>query len=208
MTAQKSVTASKVSRRGRPVYDRNPFVGNAVANTKTGVKRITNKQGDRMMVVSETTGEIVAPAGFWQAQEVDRSQFVKLYINGVKAFKDLTGSGTKVFEVLYIEVQKNPGQDRVFLSFLSINQELTPMSESTFMRGMRELLAKEFVAESTIPGWYFLNPDYMWNGDRLAFVKEFRVKKARKGEAQIDDKTVDMFSGEALGLEAPAASEG
>ena len=118
----------------------------------------------------------MAPAGFWHAQEVDKTQFVKLYVNGVKAFKDLTGAGTKVFEVLYLRVQAGIGKDVVYLSFHDINQLVTPMSESTFMRGMRELVAKAFIAESMSPTKYFLNPDYMWNGDRLAFVKEFKVK--------------------------------
>lgn len=66
------------------------------------------------MIVGET-GEIVAPvAGFWQAQEVDAAKFVKLYINGVKAFKELTNAGTKVFELLYLEVQKYQQRQGVF----------------------------------------------------------------------------------------------
>lgn len=176
MTAKPDSSKKRLSRRGALKHAVNPFIGSAVANTKTGVRRITDKSGTRMMVVSEATGEIIAPAGFWQAEEVDRSQFVKLYINGVKAFRDLTSAGTKVFELLYIEVQNGMGKDRIYLSFHTINQAITPMSESTFMRGMRELVAKGFIAESLAPGWYFLNPDYMWNGDRLAFVKEYRIK--------------------------------
>lgn len=156
-------------------YDHNPFISNAVINTKQGVKRITNKDGNKMMVVSENTGEIIAPAGFWQAQEVDRTQFVKLYINGVKAFRNLHGSGAKVFEVLYMKVQRNIGQDTIWLTFLSLNQLETPISETAFYRGMKELLEKGFIAESITPGKYYLNPDYMWNGDRLAFVKEYRT---------------------------------
>lgn len=132
-----------------------------------------------MMVVAEDSGEIVAPAGFWQSQEVDRAQFVKLYINGVKAFKDLSNNGTKVFEVLYMKVQENIGKDVITLSYARVDQELTPMSETTFYRGMRELVEKQFIAESVIPSDYFLNPDYMWNGDRLAFVKTFSVKNTR-----------------------------
>ncbi len=128
------------------------------------------------MVVSGSTGEIMAPAGFWQAQEVDKTQFVKLYVNGVKAFKDLSGAGTKVFELLYIAVQKFPGKDSVYLSFHAIDQNMYRMSESTFHRGMRELTEKGFIAETMAPNLYFLNPDYLWNGDRLAFVKEFRLK--------------------------------
>jgi hypothetical protein len=174
-------------------YDHNPFIGNAITNTKQGVKRISNKDGNRMMVVSENTGEIVAPAGFWQAQEVDKTQFVKLYVNGVKAFKDLSGAGTKVFEVLYMKVQASIGTDTIWLTFPSLNQLETPMGETTFYRGMKELLSKGFIAESLTPGMYYLNPDYMWNGDRLAFVKEYRLKPSKPKAEQIDTKTIDMF---------------
>lgn len=189
VTAIESNDRTSLSRRGAKKYTTNPFVTGAVANTKQGIKRISNKSGDRMMVVSETTGEIMAPAGFWQAQEVDKTQFVKLYVNGVKAFKDLTGAGTKVFEVLYLRVQEGVGKDVIYLSFHDVNQLVTPMSESTFMRGMRELVAKGFIAESMSPTRYFLNPDYMWNGDRLAFVKEFRIK----GSASTDQAKRDVL---------------
>jgi hypothetical protein len=180
------------SRRGLQRYNHNPFISDTATNTKHGVKRITNKNGDKMMVVSQNTGEIVAPAGFWQAEEVDKTQFVKLYVNGVKAFKDLTGAGTKVFELLYLEVQKNIGKDVIYLSFSEIDQKATSISKATFMKGMRELLTKDFIAESMTQGKYYLNADFMWNGDRLAFVKEYRKAPQKK---QIDTKTIDMFEG-------------
>jgi hypothetical protein len=180
-------------RRGKSLHTINPFVGNAVASTKQGIKRISNKDGDRMMVVSENTGEIVAPAGFWQAQEVDKTQFVKLYVNGVRAFKDLTNAGTKVFEILYLEVQKNIGKDKIYMNFVNLDPDVTPMSEATFNRGMRELVEKEFIAATPIIGWYWLNPDYMWNGDRLAFVKEYRKAPSRPKDQEKDTQTLDLF---------------
>jgi hypothetical protein len=204
MRLEGAVTASNstkvLSRRGAEKYTHNPFIAGAAANTKTGVKRISNRDGNRMLVVSENTGEIVAPAGFWQAQEVDKSQFVKLYVNGVKALKDLTSAGTKVFELLYLEVQKNVGKDEIWLSFNMIDQDVTKIGKATFFRGMKELVEKGFVAESTTQSRYFINPDFMWNGDRLAFVKEFRLKK-RKGDA-VDDKTLDLFGAEAIGFDS------
>lgn len=169
MTAQPK---KLLSRRGATKYAENPFLKIAVFNTKGGVRRVTDKTGTKMMVVSDS-GEIVGPAGFWQTQEVDKTQFVKLYINGVKAFKGLSSAGTKVFEVLYMKIQEGIGKDIVHLNFHDIDQMLTPMSESTFMRGMRELVKKGFIAENIVPSRYFLNPDYIWNGDRLAFVKSY-----------------------------------
>jgi hypothetical protein len=180
-------------RRGKSLYVTNPFVGNAVANTKQGGRRITNKDGNRMMVVSESTGEVVAPAGFWQYEEVDKTQFVKLYVNGVKAFKGLTNAGTKVFEVLYLEIQKNIGKDKVYMSYTQLDHDITPMSEATFNRGMKELVEKAFLAAMPSVSWYWLNPDFIWNGDRLAFVKEYRKAPSRPKVDQVDTKTIDMF---------------
>lgn len=161
------------TRRGVVLYQNNPFVVGGMVKSRT--KRITNKRGD-MMIVGES-GEMVAPiAGFWQAQEVDASKFVKLYVNGVKAFKELTGAGTKVFEVLYLEVQKSIGQDKVYISFSMVDQDANPMSHATYKRGMAELIAKNFLAPMPHQSWYWLNPDFMWNGDRLAFVREYRKK--------------------------------
>lgn len=144
------------------------------------------------MIVGRDTGEIHGPAGFWQAQEVDKTQFVKLYVNGVKAFKELTGAGTKVFELLYLAIQQNIGKDEVVLSFGKVDQKATPLSQKTFIRGVKELLEKDFIAESMTPSVYFVNPDFVWNGDRLSFVKSYRLKQDY-AKAVKDTKTLDLF---------------
>jgi hypothetical protein len=57
---------------------------------------------------------------------------------------------------------------------------------ATFYRGLRELLEKEFLYRSPWDGIFFVNIRYMFNGDRLAFVKAFHLagsapaKKAAK----------------------------
>ena len=90
-----------LKRRGNLVYAVNPFMeGDQRPNIKPKLKRITNRRGD-MLVMGET-GEIVNPmAGFWQSQEVDSAKFVKLFVNGVKAFRELTNAGARVFEALH-----------------------------------------------------------------------------------------------------------
>lgn len=172
----KTQTTEVRERLGVPVCEKNPFVSNAVASTKNGVKRVTNGKGDKMLVVSQQSGEILGGAGFWQTQEVDKTQFVKLYINGVKALKELTNAGTKVFELLYLEVQKQIGKDTIFLSYNSVDQDVTPISRAVYQRGLKELVQKQFIAPKVDINMFFINPDFMWNGDRLAFVKEYRVK--------------------------------
>lgn len=160
-------------RKGNTLYELNPFMNNVPTRTR----RVTNKRGN-MSLVNNDTGEVATQiAGFWEAEEVDSSKFVKLFVNGVKALKELTGAGTKVFEVLYLRVQESVSKDQIYLSFSTIDQTLTPMSEATYTRGMRELIDKEFLAATPHIGLFWLNPDFLWNGDRLAFVKEYHKKK-------------------------------
>ena len=176
------------TRRGVAVYQVNPFM----MEVQTKTRRVTNKRGD-MMLVSNEGGVVSNVAGFWEAEEVDATKFVKLFVKGVKALKELTGAGTKVFEVLYMRVQDNIGKDQVFMAFSFVDQALTPMSNPTYDRGMRELIEKGFIAATPTQGWYWLNPSFVWNGDRLAFVKEYR-KASIKKTIHRDTFTVDMFA--------------
>jgi len=180
---------TKLSRKGLQKYVNNPFLPTTANNTKTGTRRITNRDGQRMMVVSESTGEIIGGAGFWHTQIVDKTAFVKLFVNGVKAFKELTGAGTKVFHLLYLEMQKEIGKDVVYLNFLGVDQNLFAMSKVTWHKGLKELLEKGFIAETMMQNRYFINPDYVFNGDRLALVQEYRVA----GSKVQDDRTIDLF---------------
>lgn len=197
-TAENQVTTASEpkERRGLRLYESNPFLSVAAGNTKHGVKRITAEGGDKMMIVNGGTGEIIAPAGFWQIQEVDKTQFVKLYINGVKAFKGLSNAGTRVFEQMYLQIQNAIGKDQIIMAWHAVDQAVSPISKSTYSRGLRELVDKGFLAASMVPSIFFINPDYIWNGDRLAFVKEYRkiaTKPQAKPELERDTKTIDMF---------------
>ena len=162
------------SRRGAIRHDTNPFMREAANNTRQGTKRLSNKAGNKFMIVSEH-GEVIANSGFHEIVEVDKTQFVKLYINGVKAFQGLRAAGARVFELIYRATMDAPGSDTIWLHFMEIEQAITPIARATFDRGMTELLQKGFIAESAVPGKYFLNIDYLFNGNRLAFIKEYRI---------------------------------
>lgn len=176
-----------LSRRGMPKYRENPFLAKALTATKTRTRKISSTTGERMMVVSEDSGEVIGPAGFWQTEEVDQTQFVKLFVNGVRALKELSAAGTRVFELLYLEMQRNIGKDQIYLSYNGIDHTIDDISERTFYRGMQELVAKGFIAESVNMNIYFVNPDYVWNGDRLAFVRTFRLKQTETTKRAIKD---------------------
>jgi len=108
----------------------------------------------------------------YEWEEVDKERFVKLYLAGLKQAAGLSKAGLAVFETVYKQVRERPGQDTVPLD--SYSSSLHPV---TYRRGLRELLEKEFLFRSPNPGLFFVNIRFMFNGDRLAFVKGYKLKK-------------------------------
>ncbi|MDD5229659.1 MAG: hypothetical protein PHN45_10780 [Methylococcales bacterium] len=167
----------KKSRRGFKIYAENPSVEEACFNSKTGKRRISNRTEEELAYITLPDGERLAEAHFYEKVTVDKTQFIKLYIQGVKALQGLSSAGTKVFEFLYCEMQKKISNDKVCLHYNNIDQKELQISERTLHRGITELLEKEFIFESNLPSIYFVNVNYLFNGDRLSFVKEYRLKK-------------------------------
>ena len=169
----KQTEQEPTKRRGLTVYEANPYLVAGIVKGRT--KRITNKRGD-MLVMGET-GEVVAPiAGIWQAHEVDDAKFIKVFSAAMGQFFGFSKAGLHMFQVLLLEVQKNINTDRLYFSFKKLEREGLQMSQATFTRGMRELMTQKFLAPTPEIGWFWLNPAYMWNGDRFHFVQEYRRK--------------------------------
>lgn len=162
-------------RRGLTVYEANPYLVHGIVKGRT--KRITNKRGD-MLVMGETGEVVTGPtiAGIWQAHEVDDAKFIKVFSAAMGQFFGFSKAGIHMFQVLVSEVQKNINTDRLYFSFKKLEREGMQMSQATFTRGMRELMTQKFLAPTPEIGWFWLNPAYMWNGDRFHFVQEYRRK--------------------------------
>jgi len=131
------------------------------------------------MVVNENTGEHLGGAVFFQYQEVDKTQFLKLYVNGVKGITELSSAGTKVFEILYRAMQDKKDIDTILMSYDIVDKTIVKISRTTYFKGMKELVEKSFIAETMIQNYYFINPDLIFNGDRLSFVKSYIKCKSK-----------------------------
>jgi len=156
---------------GVPVYTSNPSVPPADEIKK--VKRVKLGDEHRGFVVDNGTGEILGHGGAiaYEWEEVDKERFVKLYLGGLRQAAGLSKAGLAVFEIVYNELRNRPGEDTVLLS-----QKSSKMERRSYHRGLRELLEKKFLFRSPFPGMFFVNIRFMFNGDRLAFVKGYRVK--------------------------------
>ncbi len=117
-----------------------------------------------------------------------------MFLDGIKQAAGLSKTGIQVFELVYLQMRANPGSDEI-----KLNQYVAKdhgMSDRTYQRGVRELLEKEFLYRSPSDGVFFVNIRFMFNGDRLAFVKSYHLKgAARQQELPLAEMTALPGSG-------------
>ncbi len=180
-----------LSRRGLQTHTVNPSVKNALAEMRTGVKRISNLSDKEMIIASKSTGEIVTgvDVGFHQRVKVDKTQFVKLYIQGVTAFIGLSRAGGRVLEAVLIEVHKNVGKDMIFIS-PRMADTIYGIKKSSFMSGLKDLLSKEILYEHVDENCYFINVNFIFNGDRMAFLKTYELEKEGEEEETVNQPSL------------------
>lgn len=169
------------TKRGFPVYRTNPSIP-ASNGLPTRSRRYHLPGGKASVIVDHSTGEIkgLGGMGFWWEEEVDSSRFVKLFLDGIKQAADLSKTGMQVFELVYHQMRANPGSDEI-----KLNQYVARdhgINDRTYQRGVRELLEKEFLFRSPSDGVFFVNIRFMFNGDRLAFVRSYHLKDSVRQE--------------------------
>jgi hypothetical protein len=161
-------------KHGIKVYATNPSVPLKDELARSRKSQIGAEH--RGLVIDDGSGEILGrgTAIAYELEEVDRDRFVKLFLTGLKAATGLSRAGMSVFELVYNAVRERPGQDTVQLSLVT-----SGLTKSTYYNGIRELLERQFLFRTPYDGTFFINVRYMFNGDRLAFVKAYHLKGAK-----------------------------
>ncbi|MBW4597527.1 MAG: hypothetical protein KME46_32680 [Brasilonema angustatum HA4187-MV1] len=160
-------------KHGIPIYLSNPSIPD-VAEIKKG-KRAQIGTETKGLVVDTSSGEILGHGGAiaYEWEEVDKERFVKLYLSGLKQAAGLKKAGLSVFELVYNHLRNRKEQDTV-----PLDVKTSGLAKTTYYSGLRELLEKQFLFRSPNPGLFFVNIRFMFNGDRLAFVKGYKLKSS------------------------------
>ena len=132
---------------------------------------------------------------------VDGEQFVKLFTANIALTFELSAQGIKAFTVLMWAIQhKALAKDEIYLDthtreeFIEAHVEGKKplrLSQPTFARGLSELTKAQIIAKTLRQGVYWINPNFVFNGDRIAFTTV--IDKKRKNTR--DEDTLDMFEG-------------
>jgi hypothetical protein len=172
-------------KRGVPVYDRNPSIPAEGEASRTRKRQIGHEA--KGLVIDDGSGAIIGrgTAIAYELEEVDDERFVKLFLAGLRQATGLSKAGLSIFEVVYHQIQERPNIDEVKLSLYGAKQDVKTITERTYQRGLRELLDRQFLFRSPAEGVFFVNIRYMFNGDRLAFVKAYHRKGSKPPSAQL-----------------------
>ena len=176
------------------LYEKNS-VHNADFRIENPRQRVTAKGGKA--IIDTTTGEVEDVAEIVSVHRVDNEQFVKIFTSNLKQFFNLKPTTYRMVQVLLHQLGRARDRDTVYLNvsvaeqyFISTDQN--PISKASYYNAMRELIQKGFIAESTNPNLYWINPALFFNGDRVRFVKEYRNTDWRQQQLDLADQAVQI----------------
>lgn len=161
-------------------YDENPFVDKLVISKRAKQVKVSRLGNDDNILVNTTTGEVNG-THVVTYKTVDDENFVKLFTQNIGLTFGLKSAGIKAFNVLMWSVQRNAiNSDLVCLNkyviadFLKENE--LKLSMPTFWRGLKELEEAKILAKARQLGFYYINPNFVFNGDRIAFTTAIERK--------------------------------
>lgn len=195
-------------------YATNPFIKELIMTSKAK-KQLTvtpANSKEKFLIINSNSLPGTEPndlsAFFGETKEVELNEFVKLYTAGVAALIGLGSAGQKVFTILFEQVRGKEGQDR---AEITLNYDLIPeetrkkikLSRTTFFRGIEQLIQHRFLARSIATNLYYINPTYIFNGNRLYIAKEYILGNRNKTkEIPKDEENKKLQPPQTLKVEA------
>ena len=170
-------------------YSENPFVGDLNIPIATRNVKVSPLGKDDNILVNQNTGEVLG-THVTTYKKVDSQEFIKLFSANIALTFNLNAAGIKAFNVLiHIMQKKGIQKDLVTLDkytleeFLDAHKDREPplkLSTSTFKRGLSDLETAKIIAKHLRAGVYYINPNFAFNGDRIAFSTIIERKKENK----------------------------
>ncbi|HGC2731909.1 TPA: replication/maintenance protein RepL [Escherichia coli] len=170
-------------------YKSNPFLENMIVPVKGRQVKLSRLGKDNNILMNQSTGEFLG-THVTTYKQVDADQFIKIFTDNIAMTFDFTSAGIKAFGVLLWAVQHHAlSKDEVDLdsfildAFISENNKENNkirLSMATFKRGINELEKASIIAKTLRKGRYYINPNFVFNGDRIAFTNLIERKAKDK----------------------------
>lgn len=159
-------------------HTENPFLEDMIIPVGSKQVRVNKLGAGDNVLVNNATGEELG-THVTTYKKVDTEKFVKLFTANIALTFELKSAGIKAFNVLLWVVQNTAiNKDVVMLDsyqledFMKMHEEKDPplmLSLTTFKRGIVELEKAKVIAKGVRQGSYYINPSFLFSGDRIAF---------------------------------------
>ena len=166
-------------------HHESPFIHEAVIKIDPKKRSVVIGNSEQL-VVDTQTGEIKGIGMMHQFREVDREQFVKIYVKELDALFNLTKAGLRVLGYILKSMRIN--KDILYLHTKEVAKECGYKSQNQVVRGLIELTQNSVIAKSDQPNLWWINPNIIFNGDRIAFIKEYKIKQPKTINLQTGEK--------------------
>lgn len=146
-------------------FRKNPYVGMASIE----LVRKTDYFGTDTVVFQGSTGEVSGVGIMARRRKVDGERFIKLYTDRLASWLELTKNAQKV--LVYLIGNIRPGNDNIVFNLGECMEVAGYRSEAPIYNALAELIDHNIIARSAQPSMYFLNPYFMFSGDRVMFME-------------------------------------
>jgi len=157
---------------------------NELAATLVTRNKLQSVSAKGQSIIDSATGEISRLQAVQATRKViDKTEFVKVYSNGIAAMFDLKLSAQKLFRVImdmYLSQKHTP--DTLIINEFSLAEFGYEYSRTTRSGALNQLIAAEFIApHSAQHGLFFINPNMFYKGDRMTIINEYAVSGTQAG---------------------------
>lgn len=177
-------------------YPTNPFLNDLVIHKRDKLLKISSLGKENSVLINQSTGEITG-THVMAVKKVDTQQFLKLFTQNIALTFDLTTAGIKALNIVMWIIQNEAlNKDLITISKWHIDdfnkQNDKDVSLRTFYRGLKELEKNKIIAKYIANSQYFINPNFVFNGDRIAFTTLIEKKKQATLFDDLEQKAEDL----------------
>ncbi len=178
---KRGLKAKKEGREGfYEKYEENPFLYLLRWESESKTKKaygVNNKYApvDERNILDKEYKTDFQAVGFRVLYEkaVETNKFIKLFEPGIWALLTLPNAARKVFAIVLLQLLRKKEHLSVVLYYNNLPPEVTEnISQSVFSNGINQLVEFGFLACSTTPLVYFVNPVFVYNGNRLKLAEK------------------------------------
>lgn len=166
-------------------HEDNPYLKNLAENHIQVKVKSTIISSENIEYADTKNGEIVGGKKFHTVyKDVDPESFAKIYLNKMKEIFSLSSQSYKLLGYILHNVRPNKAEFYIYPHQVMAYTKWK--SKRSVYMGIVGLINANIIANSIIPSLYYINPVYVFNGDRLICVTEWRKMNPIKMEMEGD----------------------